>query len=177
MAKKLRKMLGDVNAPSTVALKRLIETQSKATICSWCLGYAEANILPIFERRCPKDDRARNALNAARGYLDGSVKFPVVKHIILNECHAAARELDADPAAQAAARACGQGAAVVHTLSHALGIYFYGAAAIAYDRIGTNATDQAYHAIAEEVCTDLAASLRAVAVKDEPNPANINWTC
>ena len=29
MAKKLRKTLGDVNAPSTVALMRLIDTQSK----------------------------------------------------------------------------------------------------------------------------------------------------
>lgn len=177
MAKKLRKMLGDANAPSTAALMRLIETQSKATICSWCIGYAETSILPIFERRCPNDDRPRNALNAARAYLDGSVKFPVVKQIILNECHAAARELDGDPAAQAAARACGQGSAVVHTLSHALGIYFYGAAAIAYDRIGTDADAQAYRAIAEEVCADMTAALRSVAVEGEPNPAKIKWTC
>lgn len=34
-------------------------------------------------------------------------KLPEVESIILNECHAAARELVADPAAQAAARACG----------------------------------------------------------------------
>lgn len=177
MAKKPRKMLGDVNAPSTAALKRLIQTQSKATICNWCIGYAETSILPIFEKRCPNDDRPRNALNAARGYLAGNVKFPVVKHIILNECHAAARELDADPAAQAAARACGQGASVVHTLSHALGIYFYGAAAVAYDRVGPDAAAQVYHAIAEEVCADMTAALRAIAVGDEPNPAKIKWTC
>ncbi len=177
MAGKLRKMLGDVNAPSTVALMRLIDTQSKATICNWCIGYAEEHVLPIFEKRCPGDNRPRNALNAAREYLGGKVKFPVVKNIILNECHAAARELDADPAAQAAARACGQGSAVVHTLSHSIGLYFYAAAAVAYDRIGLNETDKVYMKIAEEVCADMTAALHAIAVSEEPNPAKIKWNC
>jgi hypothetical protein len=177
MTKKLRKMLGDVNAPSTIALMRLIDTQSKATICKWCMDYAEVRILPIFEKHCPNDARPRNALNAARGYLDGKVKFPVVKDIILNECHAAARELEDNPAAQAAARACGQGSAVVHTLSHSIGLYFYGAAAIAYDRVGLNETAEVYGKIAEEVCADMTAALQAVAVEDEPNPAKIKWSC
>ncbi|HBR29873.1 MAG TPA: hypothetical protein DD789_10615 [Firmicutes bacterium] len=177
MAKKLRKMLGDVNAPSTVALMSLIDTQSKMTICNWCINYAEANILPIFEKHCPNDSRPRNALNAARDYLAGKVKFPVVKNIILNECHAAARELDANPVAQAAARACGQASAVVHTLSHSLGLYFYGAAAIAYDRVGLNENAEVYNMIAEEVCAEMTAALQAVAVADEPNPAKIKWTC
>ncbi len=177
MAKKLRKMLGDVTAPSTVALMSLIDTQSKMTICNWCINYAEANILPIFEKHCPNDSRPRNALNAARDYLAGKVKFPVVKNIILNECHAAARELDANPVAQAAARACGQASAVVHTLSHSLGLYFYGAAAIAYDRVGLNENAEVYNMIAEEVCAEMTAALQAVAVADEPNPAKIKWTC
>jgi hypothetical protein len=34
MAKRLRKMLGDLNALETAALMRLIGTQSKGTICS-----------------------------------------------------------------------------------------------------------------------------------------------
>lgn len=177
MAKKLRKMLGNVNAPSTVALMRLIDTQSRATICNWCIGYAEENILPLFEKHCQNDDRPRNALNASRDYLDGKVKFPVVKNIILNECHAAARELDANPVAQAAARACGQGSAVVHTLSHSIGLYFYGAAALAYDILGLNATEAEYGKIAEEVCADMTAALQALAVEDEPNPAKIKWSC
>lgn len=177
MAKKLRKMLGDVNAPSTVALMRLIDTQSKATICNWCIGYAQERVLPIFEKHCPGDDRPRKALNAALEYLDGKVKFSVVKNIILNECHAAARELDTDPSAQAAARACGQGSAVVHTLSHSLGLYFYAAAAVAYDRIGLNETAEVYNKIAEEVCADMTAELQAIAVADEPNPAKIKWGC
>ncbi|NLG24805.1 MAG: hypothetical protein GX558_05580 [Clostridiales bacterium] len=177
MAKKLRKMLGDVNAPPTVALMRLIDTQSKATISSWCLGCAESTMLPIFERHCPGDRRPRGALDAARQYLGGAVKFPAVRDIILNGCHAAARELEDDPAAQAAARACGQAAAVVHTLSHSLGLLFYGAAATAYDRLGLEASDAAYAAIGEEVCAEMTAALRAVAVENEPNPARIKWKC
>lgn len=177
MAKKLRKMLGDVNAPSTIALMNLIDTQSKETICNWCIDYAWEKILPIFEERCPDDPRPRNALIAARDYLEGKVKFTVVKNVILNECHQAARELDADPAAQAAARTCGQASAVVHTLSHSLGLYFYGAAAIAYDRVGLNESAEVYNMIAEEVCADITAALQAVAVEDEPNPAKIKWYC
>lgn len=175
MAKKLRKMLGRANAPEAVALMCLLDTQSKATICNWCLRYAEEKLLPIFEKRCPTDDRPRSALAAARDYLDGKVKFPTVKNVILNECHAAARELENDPAAQAAARTCGQGAAVVHTLSHSIGLYFYGAAAVAYDRLGLDATDDAYSAVAKEVCADLTATLQTVAVLDEPEPAKIKW--
>lgn len=174
---KLRKTLGDVNAPSTIALMRLIDTQSKETICKWCMNYAAENILPIFEKRCPGDDRPRKALLAAQNYLYGKVKFPEVKNIILNECHAAARELDGDPVAQAAARACGQGAAVVHTLSHALGLYFYAAAAVAYDRLGLNAAAEEYDKVAEKLCADYTAALEAVAVDNEPNPAKIKWNC
>lgn len=174
---KLPKTLGDVNAPSTLALMRLIDTQSKETICKWCMNYAMENILPVFEKHCPGDDRPRKALLAARNYLDGKVKFPEVKNIILNECHAAARELDSDPVAQAAARACAQGASVVHTLSHALGLYFYAAAAVAYDSLGLNAVAAEYDKVAEEVCANYTAVLKAVAVDNEPNPAKIKWNC
>jgi len=105
------------------------------------------------------------------------VKFPSVKNIILNECHAAARELNDNPAAQAAARAVGQGSAVVHTLTHSLGLYFYAAAAVAFDRVGLGASDEVYAQIAEEVCLDYTDALRAVAVNNEPNPAKLNWNC
>ena len=177
MPKKPRKMLGDVNAPSVVALRNLIDTQSKETIRAWCLGYAENKILPIFERRCPGDERPRSALSSARDYIDGKVKFPEVKNIILNECHSAARELEDNPAAQAAARAVGQGTAVVHTLTHSLGLYFYAAAAVAYDRVGLGASAEIYADIAEEVCLDYTDALRAIAAPNEPNPVKLKWNC
>jgi len=177
MPKKLRKMLGDVNAPSAVELRELIDTQSKETIRTWCLAYAEEKMLPIFEKHCPGDARPRMAVNAARDYIAGKVKFPVVKNIILNECHGAARELDGNPVAQAAARAVGQGTAVVHTLTHSLGLYFYAAAAVAYDRLGLEASAEEYADVAEEICLDYTQALQAVAVKDEPNPAKLKWNC
>jgi hypothetical protein len=177
MPKKLRKMLGDVNSLSCIELRTLIDTQSKDTIRKWCLEYAETKILPIFEKHCPGDERPRNAVNAAHDYLDGKVKFPAVKNLILNECHASARELDANPIAQAAARAVGQGSAVVHTLTHSLGLFFYAAAAFAYDRVGLDASENEYTAIAEEICLDYTNALRAVAVENETNPAKLKWNC
>jgi hypothetical protein len=101
----------------------------------------------------------------------------VVKNIILNECHQAARELDDNPVAQAASRAVGQGSAVVHTLTHSLGLFFYAAAAFAYDCVGFDASEAEYAEIAEEVCLDYTNALRAIAVVNEPNPAKLKWNC
>lgn len=177
MSTKLRKMLGEVDSPYIISLMRLIETQSKATIAGWCLDYARAHVLAIFEKQCPDDDGPRKAINASRDWFESRKKLPEVKSIILNECHAAARELDDHPAAQAAARACGQAAACFHTPTHSLGLAFYGTAAIAYDRAGLKESAQVYDAIAAEECAKMEAALRAVAVENEPNPAKIKWNC
>ena len=172
-----RKMLGAADSPYIASLMRLIETQSKATIASWCMDYAEAHMLPICERRCPGDGRPRQAIEAARDWFEGKKKLPEVRDIILHQCHAAAREAEADPAAQAAARACGQASACFHTPTHSLGLAFYGAAAIAYDRAGLEETPEAYDRIAAEECAKMEGALRAVAVENELNPAKINWVC
>lgn len=174
---KLRKMLGKADSPYIVSLMRLIETQSKETIAGWCLDYTEQVILPIFEKHCPDDPRSRSALDASRRWFEGKAKLPGVKNIILNECHAAARELNDNPAAQAAARACGQAAACFHTPTHSLGLAFYGSAAIAYDRVGLDEKPEVYDQIAAEECAKMEAALRAVAVENEPKPAKINWNC
>ncbi|MDR1754357.1 MAG: hypothetical protein LBR74_05555 [Eubacterium sp.] len=50
----------------------------------------------------------------------------------------------------------------MHTLTHSLGLYFYAAAAVAYDRAGFDAADEIYARIAEEVCLDYTAALRSV---------------
>ena len=174
---KLRKMLGKADSPYIISLMRLIETQSKETLAKWCLDYAEQHILPIFEKSCPGDNRPRMAMDAARDWMAGKVKLPEVKNIILNECHAAARELDENPAAQAAARACGQAAALIHTPTHSLGLAFYGAAAIAYDRVGVNENPEVYDEIAAWECAKMEFALREIAIENEPNPAKINWRC
>lgn len=177
MPKKLRKMLGAADSPYILSLMRVLDTQSKATIAKWCMDYCEEHILPIFEKHCPGDDRPRMAINASRDWFEGKKKLPEVKHIILNECHAAARELDNNPAAQAAARACGQAAACFHTPTHSLGLAFYGTAAIAYDRVGLEDKPDVYNQIAAEECAKMEEALRVVAVENEPNPAKLKWNC
>ena len=174
---KPRKMLGKADSPYIVSLMRLIETQSKATIATWCMDYAQSYLLPIFEKHCPGDTRPQMALDAARRWFNGQAKLPEVKQLILNECHGAARELENNPAAQAAARAIGQASACFHTPTHSLGLAFYGAAAIAYDRVGTAQKAEVYEQIAAEECAKMELALRAIAVENEPNPVKINWGC
>jgi hypothetical protein len=174
---KYRKMLNDIDAPYIQSLMRLIETQSKITLANWCIDYAEAVILPIYEKHRSGDYRPRHALNAAREWLLGNMKLPEVKKIIMNECHAAARESDDNPTAQAAARTCGQTAATIHAPTHSLGLALYGALAIAYDKLGIDASWNALVGIAAEECEKMEAALKAVAVENEPNPAKINWMC
>lgn len=176
MADKLRKMLGDKDAPCTQSLLRLIESQGKVTVCKWCIGYAEHHFLTIFEKHRPDDDHPRNALLAARDYLNGKLKFSEAKSCIWYDADG---KTGGDPVTQAAENAIGQAASVVRYPSkwHALAVYFYGAAAVAYDRVGLNETAEVYDKIAEEVCADMTAALRAVAVGDELHPAKIKWTC
>ena len=71
----------------------------------------------------------------------------------------------------------GQAAASIYTPTHSLGLAFYDAAAIAYDRVGLEEKPEVYDGIAAQECEKMEAALRAVAVEDEPNPAKINWYC
>lgn len=105
-------------------------------------------------------------MNAARDYLDGRLKFAEVKSTIW---YFGTQATSDDPTALAAERAVGQAASVVRYPSkwHALAVFLYGAAAIAYDRIGLNEGPEAYNAIAEEVCAEMTASLQATANKGE----------
>lgn len=175
--KKLRKMLGKSDSDYIIELMKLIETQSKETIAKWCMDYAEDIILPIYLKYCPNDNRPQMALAASRDWFAGKKKLPEVKNIILNECHAAARENDNNPVAQAAARAIGQATACFHTPTHSLGIAFYGSAAIAYEKAGLEADDSTYDKIAREEVNKMTKALKKVAVKDEPNKAKIKWYC
>lgn len=173
---KPRKMLCDLEADYTQTLMRLIETQSKATLANWALNYAEANYLPIYTRHFPTDQRPRQAIQAARSWLAGDIKLPQVKPFIL-AAHAAAREAEAVPSAQAAARAIGQAASTIHSATHSLGLAFYGSAAVAYESFGTQASIDIYERVMEEEVGRVTKALRSVAVETEPNPAKINWNC
>lgn len=116
MAKR-RRMLRDWEASYIQSLIRPVETQSKTTLANWCIDYAASRLLPIYESAYPDDLRPREALASAREWPAGRTKLPQAKAAIL-ECHAAAREAGANPAAQAAARAVGQRASTIHSASH-----------------------------------------------------------
>ena len=88
---KPRKMLTDCDA-HIVSLMRLIETQSKVTIANWCVSYADAHLLPVWEKTFPDDDRPRAALQAARDWLEGRIKLRG-NRIELGEIETAAKSL------------------------------------------------------------------------------------
>ncbi|MGE5626646.1 MAG: putative immunity protein [Solirubrobacterales bacterium] len=173
---KLRKMLSDWEAPYIQALMKLIEKQSKETLAYWSLNYAEQVILPIWNKYYPLDMRPKNAISAAHEWLLGNIKLTKAKPIIL-ECHGAAREAEANPAAQAAARAIGQTASTIHSARHCIGLALYGAMAVAYDTLGTDASWGDLEKCAAEECGRMLKALIDVAVENEPNPAKIDWKC
>lgn len=173
---KTRKMLNDWNAPYIQSLMKRIETQSKTTLAHWSVDYAERELLPLWCQHFPDDPRPQNALQAARAWLTGAIRLPQAKGAIL-ACHAAAREAEGNAVAQAAARAMGQCASTIHSARHCIGLAFYGALAIAYDRLGTATPWEQIETCVAQECGCMEAALRAVAVENEPNPATINWKC
>jgi len=173
---KARKMLSNWQASYIQSLMRLIETQGKTTLATWAVDYAEQVLLPLWSKYYPDDLRPQNALQAAREWLSGAIKLPQAKAAIL-ECHAAARAADGNPVAQASARAIGQCASTIHSARHCIGLAFYGALAVAYDRLGKDAPWDEIQQCAAEECGRMEAALHAVAVDNEPNPAKIDWKC
>ncbi len=173
---KARKMLSDWKAPYVQSLMRLIETQSKSTLAKWAVDYSQRVILPLWCKYYPEDQRPQSALNAALEWLSGAIKLPQAKAEIL-KCHSAAREADGNPVAQASARAIGQCASTIHSARHCIGFAFYGALAVAYDRLGTEATWTQIEQCAAEECGRMEAALHVVAVENEPNPVKIDWKC
>lgn len=173
---KARKMLSDWEAPYLQELISLIETQSKTTLANWALDYCECAILPLWSKHYPEDSRPEQALQAARAWLSGAIKLPQAKAEIL-ACHAAAREAEGNPVAQAAARTIGQCASTIHSARHCIGLALYGALAIAYDTLGTKISWGELEACAGLTCGQMFDALRTVAVENEPNPAKISWKC
>ena len=173
---KLRKMLGNVNAPECIALMRLIETQSKDTLGSWAVNYVKDNYLKIYEEECPQDFIMRDAITSCEDYLQGSKKLDEVKPV-LKAAVQAARDIADNPVAQAAARAISTACATIQTPTNSLGFVFYGAATEAYSREGLTQQAEIYDIIATQEFKKALASLQQVAVEDEQNSAKIKWGC
>jgi hypothetical protein len=172
---KIRKMLNDWDAPYIQSLVNLIETQSEKTLTKWVLDYSEQLLLPLWIKYYPDDLRPEVALNAASRYLSGEIKLQEAKKAI-NECRDAARIAE-EPVAQTAARAIGQSAATIYSARECIGLPLYGALAIAYEIIGTSAPWEQVEKSAANECRKMLAALSAIAIKNELNPAKIDWNC
>lgn len=173
---KTRKMLSDMNAPYIVLLMRQIETQSKATLIRWAMDYSEKFLLPVYTKLYPGDSRLLKAIDAARNWNAGIIKLPRAKKEIL-ACHEAARESEGNPAAQAAARAIAQAASTIHSPRHSIGMALYGALAIAYDALGSDAPWDKLEERAAAECGNMLEALRDISIENEKNPAEIEWKC
>lgn len=100
-------------------------------LVEWTVACAE-RLLPLFLAERPEDLRPRAALNAAQAFMRGELGIAQVREMAF-ACHAAARSAS-DPSAIAAARVCGQAAAVAHMAGHARQVPRYTAKAFPGDR-------------------------------------------
>ena len=173
---KLRKMLGRADDPEIIALMRLMETQSSRMLACFAADYALKNWLPVYEAHCPQDGRVCEALDAAAAWARGEIKAAPAKEKI-RAAVCAAKEAQENPAAQAAARAAATAAGVMGTPTNALGMCFYGAAALAYHTLGVCALAGDYDEAAAREFMRVHEALSRDAVPEEPNPARINWNC
>lgn len=174
--KKLRKMLGNVNSQECLVMMSQIETQSKMTLSSWAISYVKENYLPIYESKEGANARLRTIIEACKTYFIGEMKLNEVK-MFLKEATEIARNTMENPIAQAAARAIATACSTLQTPTSALGFIFYGAACIAYERVGLEEESTVYEQFASDEFSKALVSLQAVSILDEKNPVKIKWNC
>ncbi len=92
-------------------------------LARWAADCAH-RVLHHFEARAPKDDRPRKAIEAARAWARGEIRYKAARAAAL-DAHAAARSVLDAPAACAAARAAGHAVATAHVARHAAGAALY----------------------------------------------------
>ena len=97
------------------AAKKLNEQDHKL-LALWAADCAE-HVLPFFEKKHPKDDRPRQAIEAARAWVRGEIACGQARAAAV-AAHAAARE-SVHAAARAVARATGHAAGTTHMAGHA----------------------------------------------------------
>jgi hypothetical protein len=108
-----------------------LSVSDRRELVEWTISCAE-RMLPLFLAERPEDRRPQEALDAARAFLQGEMSIEDVREKAF-ACHAAAREAG-EPSALAAARVCGQAAAVAHMAGHARQVPRYTAKAFPDDR-------------------------------------------
>jgi hypothetical protein len=113
----------------TIKNVRRINDQEHIVLAIWATDCAE-RVLPYFEKKYPKDNRPRKAIEAGRAWAHGEITVGVARTASI-AAHAAARTTD-DAAACAAARSAGQAVATAHMVGHAAHAAEYAIKAIRY---------------------------------------------
>ena len=103
-----RKTLGDIHSDICLQLMRLMETQSKATLARWAIGYARKQYLPICREACPELETVVNDCMAC-----AQQGKPAAQYKDRMRTAAALARASQGPAAQAAARAVAVACAVM----------------------------------------------------------------
>jgi len=112
--------------PSIAELLRRADRRASAT---WALDCAE-HVLPHFENAYPDDRRPRLAIEAGRTWVQTQMfRMADIRSAAL-AAHAAARDVNQDPASRSAARAAGQAAGTAHVATHAVGAALYALKAV-----------------------------------------------
>jgi hypothetical protein len=105
------------------AMAKLKAKPDHKTLALWAADCAE-HVLPLFEKRYPRDDRPRKAIEGCRAWAKtGLFRMKDVREASL-AAHAAARNSEEEDA-KAAARSAGQAMATPHVPAHALGAAIY----------------------------------------------------
>jgi len=118
---------------------RATDQDSKRIASQLAIEFAE-QALPIFEKRRPNDERPREAIQAARDYLDGKISLEELR---VCRSHAYAAAYAADAYAADAAYAAAYSAAAYAAADADADAYAYAAAAAAY-AADAYAADAAY---------------------------------
>ena len=107
----------------------LVRNADHKTLAVWAADCAE-HALSYFEEKYSDDTRPRTAIEACREWArTGVFRMADVRKTSL-AAHAAARDVQEDPAARSAARAAGQALATAHVPTHAIAAAIYAATAV-----------------------------------------------
>lgn len=121
-------------ATSKADIKKIAELAKKLDkriLAIWATDCAE-HVLYYFEKKYPKDDRPRKAIEAGRAWARGEIPVGEARSAAL-AAHAAARDAK-ESVARAVARSAGHAAGTAHVAGHAVHAANYAAEASANER-------------------------------------------
>ncbi|MEZ0493257.1 putative immunity protein [Kineococcus sp. TBRC 1896] len=161
-------ILPAVRDPRLVTVRRggSLTDEDHHLLASWAADCAE-HVLELFERERPEDRRPREAVDATRAWVAGSLPMTGCR-ALGGHAMGAARPLRG--AARFAAYAAGQAACVAHVAEHDLG-----AAAYAIKAVVADAGVAAGRAVRDRQRDRLPAAVRTLVLEDQGRRDAICW--